>query len=298
VLDSPDEVDSYVLLVDDGSTDGTLDALNSLARDDERLLICSLSRNFGHQAALSAGLDLACGDAVVMLDSDLQHPPDLIPGMVSLWQQGYDVVQGVRQEISGASLFKRFFSSSFYKIFNGLSDTHLVPGAADFCLLSRRAHIAVMEMPERRRFLRGLISWIGFERTVVPYQAPKRFAGRSKYSVSRMIKLAFDALVSFTPRPLTLAMRVGTGVAVLGGIYLLYSFITHLLGGETVAGWTSLICTILILGGIQLVFIGLIGEYLAGLLDEVKHRPSYIVKQHPRIPFVEIQAPVEQSIQQ
>jgi dolichol-phosphate mannosyltransferase len=215
------------------------------------------------------------------MDSDLQHPPELIPRMVELWKQGYDIVQAVRQETAGISPFKRAFSNAFYTVFNWLSDTRLVPGAADFCLLSNRAHQALIALPERRRFLRGLVAWIGFEREFVDYTAASRVAGESKYTVARMIGFAFDALVSFSPRPLTLAMRLGVGVAAVGGIYLLYSILVFFLTGEAVAGWTSLICTILILGGIHLLFVGLIGEYLARVLEESKRRPVYIVRQHP-----------------
>jgi dolichol-phosphate mannosyltransferase len=269
------------LLIDDGSSDATLSILNAIAATDHRLLICALSRNFGHQAALSAGLDLATGDAVIIMDSDLQHPPELIPVMVERWLEGYDIVQGVREDTAGVSRFKKTGSEAFYKVFNWLSDTQLVAGAADFCLLSHRAHQAIIHLPERRRFLRGLVSWIGFDRTIVRYSAPIRAAGETKYTLSRMIGLAFDAVVSFSPRPLTIAMRIGSGIAGLGCIYLLYSVFIYFATGDAVAGWTSLICTILILGGIHLLFVGLIGEYLARLLEEAKNRPVYVIKQHP-----------------
>lgn len=275
-------VDHRILLVDDGSRDATLERLNEIAAADERVLVYSLSRNFGHQIAISAGLDRARGDAVVVMDSDLQHPPSLIPEMVRLWrEEGYEVVSAVRKSTEDATLFKRLSSEGFYVVLNWLSDTRIEPGAADFCLLSRRARRALASMPERHRFVRGLIAWMGFRRAFLPYVAPERAAGKSKYSLAKMLKLAFDAVFAFSVTPIRTATRFGLGIAFLGGLYLLYVIGRAVVLRDTEPGWGSLLSTVLVLGGLQLVFIGLMGEYLARVFEQVKGRPLYLFKQTP-----------------
>jgi polyisoprenyl-phosphate glycosyltransferase len=274
-------LDWRVHFVDDGSADGTLDGLNALARRDERVRVYSLSRNFGHQIALSAGLDVTRGYAVLMMDGDLQHPPSIVPSMIALWREGHDVVSAVRQETEGASWFKRATARAFYGLINRLGDTQIVPGAADFCLLSARAHDAVCSMPERHRFLRGLVSWIGFDRAYVPFQAPRRPAGESKYTTLKMVRLALDALFSFSAAPMRLASRLGLALFIPGALYVLYILIAYASGDQFVRGWGSLIGTLLIVGGIQLICIGIIGEYLARIFEEAKQRPLYFFKQVP-----------------
>lgn len=281
ILGSMSELDHEILFVDDGSTDDTLAHLNNLARSDDRVRVVSLSRNFGHQVALTAGLDAARGDAVILLDSDLQHPPALIPEMVQRWRQGYQVVSAVRNGTADASCFKRLSSKAFYWLLNRLSDTRIETGAADFCLLSRPAHRALRKMPERHRFLRGMISWIGFKRAFVPYVASARAAGKSKYSLWQMLNLALDAIFSFSALPIKLATRLGLVITVLGFVYLCYVLACYFLG-DLVRGWSSLISVILIIGGLQMAFIGLIGEYLARVFEEVKGRPLYFLKQAPK----------------
>lgn len=271
-----------VLYVDDGSDDGTLAALNALAADDPRVEVLSLSRNYGHQVALSAGLDFARGDAVVMMDCDLQHPPAHLPAMLARWREGYDVVSAVRGANVDEPPLKRLTSRTFYWLFNALSSTKIVPGAADFCLLSARAQAALRRMPERHRFLRGMISWMGFRRALVPYDAPARVAGRSKYGLLRMLSLAGNALFSFSAFPLQLATRIGGLIVIGGGVYLTVVLVKYFSGDRLVSGWTSLLGVILILGGTQLIFIGLIGNYLARIFDETKRRPLYFAKQIPR----------------
>lgn len=275
------EYDHWLLFVDDGSSDDTLDRLNALARQDDRVLVYSLSRNFGHQVALSAGLDVAEGDAVILMDSDLQHPPRLVPELLRQWQSGFQVVSAVRRHTAGASWLKRITSDGFYTVFNWLSDIPLVPGVADFTLLSQEAYHALRQMPERHRFLRGMISWMGFRRTFVPYDAAARHAGESKYTFRRMMALASDAICSFTARPIRLATKLGLLCALLGFLYLIYILVHALIVQDTVAGWSSIACLVIILGGMQLFFIGLIGEYLARVFDEVKARPKYFFKQQP-----------------
>lgn len=277
-----DGLEHRMVFVDDGSTDTTLQVLNELAAHDERLLVYSLSRNFGHQVALTAGCDEARGDALVLMDSDLQHPPALIPAMVAKWRAGADVVSAVRIRTADASLLKRLSARAFYALLNSISDTHIVPDAADFVLLSRPAHEALRRMPERHRFLRGMVSWIGFRREFVAYQAPARSAGESSYTLGRMIGLASDALFSFSTAPVRLATRLGLAVVACGMLYFAYIVYTLLAHPEhVVQGWTSLIIVVLILSGVQIVFIGLIGEYVARIFEEAKGRPLYFFKQRP-----------------
>lgn len=278
-----DDVDYRCIFVDDGSQDSTLEQLNAIAAGDEAVRVISLSRNFGHQIALTAGLDHADGDAVVMMDSDLQHPPQLISEMVDLWRGGADVVSAVRQDTEDATFFKRLSSRMFYALVRQLTDTPIVPGACDFCLLSRAAHQALLAMPERQRFLRGMIAWIGFRRAFVPFRAPRRAAGESKYSLRRMTRLALDAVFSFSTVPIRMAYQVGALVLLAAGTYMTYILGRYWLLGDLVPGWGSLICTVLILNGIQLVFTGLIGEYLARTFEEAKGRPTYLLKQPLRV---------------
>lgn len=270
-----------VCFIDDGSTDSTLECLNGLANADHRICVYSLSRNFGHQIALSAGLDVTAGSAVVMMDADLQHPPALIPQMVTLWRSGYDVVSAVREDTEGATWFKMATANAFYWLINRFGETPIVPGAADFCLLSARAHKAVCAMPERHRFLRGMVSWVGFNRTYVPFQAPRRPAGQSKYTTFKMLSLAVDALFSFSAAPMRMATRLGLALLVPGALYFLYIVVRYVALDDFVRGWGSLIGTLMIIGGIQLMFIGMVGEYLARIFEESKRRPLYFFKQTP-----------------
>ena len=283
VLDGLPGTEGRIVFVDDGSSDGTLDELNAIAAHDADVEVYSLSRNFGHQIALSAGLDVARGDAIVMMDSDLQHPPELIPELVRQWRDGFDVVSAVRNTTSGASPFKRATASGFYWLINRISDIEIVPGAADFCLLSRRAHEALSSMPEYHRFLRGMVSWIGFRRTFVPFDAPKRSAGASKYTLLKMFGLAVDALLSFSASPMRIASRMGAVLAVFGFVYLAYIIERYLFVGDLVPGWGSTVSVLLIVGGMQLVFIGLTGEYLSRIFEETKRRPLYLFKQRPTV---------------
>lgn len=273
--------DYRIQFIDDGSTDDTLAKLNEIAERDPRVTVYSLSRNFGHQVALSAGLDAAVGDAVIMMDSDLQHPPEVIPEMVDKWLEGSDIVSAIRTSTADSSLLKRATAGGFYWLMNRFGDTPIIPNAADFCLLSRRAHQALCAMPERHRFLRGMVSWIGFSRALVPYTAAARVAGQSKYTTRKMVNLALNACFSFSTAPIKLASRLGVFVVLFGFVYLAYIVARYLLLGDLVLGWGSLMCITLVLGGLQLVFIGLIGEYLARVFEETKRRPLYFFKQQP-----------------
>jgi dolichol-phosphate mannosyltransferase len=221
------------------------------------------------------------GEAVITMDADLQHPPELIPQMIDKWRSGYDIVSCVRNSTKSASFLKNATSRGFYRILNLLSETPIPSGAADFNLLSRRAYLVLRSMPERHRFLRGMTSWIGFNRAFLPYNEVKRPAGESKYTVLKMVNLAMDAIFSFSAAPLRIATRLGLLVTFLGFTYLVYIVCRYLFLGDTVQGWASMISTILILGGFNLVFIGLIGQYLSRIFEEVKGRPIYIFKQEP-----------------
>jgi len=281
VIAGLDSIEADILFVDDGSSDSTLDALNQIAARDPRVRVCSLSRNFGHQIALTAGLDHAVGDAVVMLDTDLQHPPELITEMVEKWRAGYDIVSAVRRDTKGASWFKNVTSSGFYRLINRLSDTHIPNGVADFSLLSARVYEPLREMRERHRFVRGMISWIGFKRAFVSYDAQERAAGQSKYTPMMSGAMAMDALFSFSSSPLRLGTHAGVVITLFGFSYLAWILVRNFVLHDLVAGWASLIAVVLILGGAQLLFIGLIGQYLARVFEEAKGRPIYIAKQLP-----------------
>jgi dolichol-phosphate mannosyltransferase len=274
-------LDYELVFVDDGSADDTLTILNTLANEDKSVRVYSLSRNFGHQIALTAGLDHAQGDAVILMDSDLQHPPSSIPELVGKWREGFDVVSAVRCNTQGQSWLKDFTSNGFYAVFNLLSSTQVPRGAADFCLLSRQVVDTLKTMPERHRLLRGMVSWTGYKRALLPYECAERVAGESKYSMTKMIGLALDAVFSFSAQPLRLAFRLGLIMAVLGFSYLAWNVISGLLNDNLVPGYASLIGVSVTLGGCQLAFIGLIGEYLARVFEEVKGRPTYLLKQAP-----------------
>jgi dolichol-phosphate mannosyltransferase len=270
-----------ILYVDDGSKDQTLVALNAIAAQDPRVSVLSFSRNFGHQIALSAGIDFATGDAVITMDSDLQHPPALIPTFLREWRAGNDIVSGVRDDTAGVSFFKKLSSRLFYRLINALSTVEIPTGAADFGLLSRRVADALRHMPERHRFLRGLVAWAGFRRALVHYTSPARAAGTSKYTMLKMIALALDAVVSFSTVPLRLATRAGFAITFFGFAYFAWNVVHALATKSFAPGWASLIAVTMILGGSQLLFIGIIGQYVARMFDELKGRPLYVLKQAP-----------------
>lgn len=278
VIDVIEHFSFEILFVDDGSTDDTAIKLDTIAKKDIRVRTYSLSRNFGHQIALTAGMDFATGTAVLFMDSDLQHPPELIPKMILKWQEGYDIVSAVRKDTDGVSFFKKFTSKLFYIFINKLSNTYLPEGAADFCLLSRNVYHELRNMRERHRFLRGIISWMGFSRAYIDYEAPQRAAGQSKYTLLKMVSLAIEATLSFSSAPLRFATRLGMFITLFGFCYLIWILARFFIFEDLVQGWASLICAVLILGGCQITFIGLVGQYIARIFEEVKGRPIYLVK--------------------
>lgn len=272
-----DGVSWELIAVDDGSRDATPALLDELAGDDDRVRVVHLSRNFGHQTAVSAGLDHAAGDAVVMLDADLQDPPELIPTMVARWREGSDVVYAARTHREGETPFKLSTARVFYRLLGKLADLPMQADAGDFRLLDRRALNALLAMPERNRYLRGMTVWVGFTQTAVPYRREARHAGETKYPLRRMVRFAFDAIVSFSHAPLQAAMLLGFLFATLAFLAIPVVIVMRYTD-QFVPGATTTIIAVLLLGGIQLMAVGLIGEYVGRIYDEVKGRPLYVVR--------------------
>ena len=266
-----------LVLVDDGSRDSSPQILERLADSDPRVCVVFLSRNFGHQTALSAGLDHARGDAVVMIDADLQDPPELIPEMVDYWRRGCDVVYAVRRERAGESAFKLKTAKWFYSLFGALAQVQLQHNSGDFRLLDRRALDALNSMRERHRFLRGMTVWVGFTQAAVPYERDARYAGETKYTLPRMIRFSLDAIFSFSHRPLQLATLMGFIFSVLAFVAIPVVIILRLLNSY-IPGFATITIVILLLGGIQLIAVGIMGEYVGRIYDEVKGRPLYLVR--------------------
>lgn len=267
-----------IFYVDDGSSDETVASLKSLK--DARVQVLELSRNFGHQAALTAGLDAADGEIVISMDSDGQHPPEMIPQMIDLIRQGYDIVQAQRIEDHHEQSFKQTTSETFYKLLNRLSGTYVHPGAADYRALSRQALDALKSMPEYHRFLRGMIAWMGYSSVILPYHEPQRIAGRSKYSLAKMLRLASDAIFSFSLVPLYIGLSMG-GIFILLALAQMIYVLTFWFTGNSdklEPGWSSLLFFLLIASGIIMISLGFIGVYVGYVFQEVKRRPVYLIK--------------------
>jgi glycosyltransferase involved in cell wall biosynthesis len=265
-----------LVIVDDGSTDSTPQILARNARADERVKVVTLSRNFGHQMAITAGLDHATGDVVVMIDADLQDPPELIPTMIEHWRAGSDVVYATRTDRTGESHFKLATARWFYRIMGKVSDVPLAQNSGDFRLLDRRALDALLQMRERNRYLRGMTSWVGFTQTALPYSRDARFAGETKYPLRKMLRFALDGLTSFSNFPLQLAALAGFACAALALLGLPLTIVARY-SGIYERGVPSLLFAVLLIGGIQLLALGMLGEYLGRIYDEVKQRPLYVV---------------------
>ncbi len=273
----PDKVSGLeILYVDDGSADSSWERISELAIRDERVRGVRFARNFGHQAALTAGVDVARGRAVVIIDGDMQDPPEVIPQMVDRWREGFEVVYGQRESREGETWFKLATASAFYRILRGITNVDIPVDTGDFRLMGPRAVAAFRAMPERNRFIRGLVSWIGFPQTAVMYQRQARQAGGTKFPVRKMIRFALDGITSFSFFPLRLATWTGFGVSIFAFLYIVVVLILKATGVSWL-GYTSLMASILFLGGVQLLMIGIMGEYLARIFDEVKRRPLYLV---------------------
>lgn len=264
--------------VDDGSDDGTPDSLKTL--EDARVHVLEFSRNFGHQAALTAGMEISQGDIVITMDADGQHPPEMIKDMIELVSKGYDVVQTQRVDETQPVSFKKWTSGLFYRLINAISGTRVLPGTADFRALSRQAVNALKGMPEYHRFLRGMVSWIGFSTVILPYQPAERISGISKYSTKKMFHLAMDAIFSFSLVPLYIGLSMGGVLLCLALLEMLYVLSFWVTGSTSnlAPGWSSLMFVILIVGGMLMVLLGFIGVYIGYIFQEVKRRPVYLVK--------------------
>jgi dolichol-phosphate mannosyltransferase len=270
--------DHELVFVDDGSTDDSYEQLRDLALKDPHVRVIKFSRNFGHQIAITAGLDHAVGDCVVVIDADLQDPPEVIELMVAKWREGFDVVYGKRSEREGESFMKLATASAFYRTLGSMTNIDIPSDVGDFRLMSRRAVDQLKQLREKDRFVRGLVSWIGFRQTGITYNRDKRYAGETKYPYRKMIKFAFDGITSFSTVPLKLATWLGYLASVLAFLYLISVFVQKALG-YTVEGWATIMVSVMFLGGVQLICLGIIGEYIGRIFKETKLRPMYVIEE-------------------
>ncbi len=271
------DCDYELIFVNDGSTDATGRILADLAGDDDRVKLLSFTRNFGHQAAITAGLDFADGDAAVVMDADLQDPPEILPEMLRLSGQGYDVVSAQRQARPGDGFLKRSTASAFYWFMRRFVDQRLIPEVGDFRLFSRTAVLALRNFREQHRFMRGLVAWLGLKEVIIPFQREERAHGATKYPLFKMLQLAWTAISSFSALPLRLSTNVGFLVMLFGFGYLLFSIFAALIARTTIHGWTSLVCLQIIFSGSILMAVGAVGNYVARIFEESKRRPLYVV---------------------
>jgi glycosyltransferase involved in cell wall biosynthesis len=280
-----------IVFVDDGSRDGTLDAIRAAAGADPRVRALSFSRNFGKEVALAAGLDEARGAAAVMIDADLQHPPETIAAFVSKWREGYDMVYGQRTDRTTDGKTYSRLAHRFYRLFERLGEVPLPEGAGDFRLVSRRVIEALTAMPERARFSKGLYAWVGFRQAGVPYEVARRAHGETKWNYAKLLRFAFDGLTSFSTAPLRMATYTGVAISALAFVYAFVTIVRTMIFGIDVPGFPSLIVSVMFFSGIQLIFLGVIGEYVGRIFAEVKNRPLYIVGERIGADHEEVEAP-------
>jgi glycosyltransferase involved in cell wall biosynthesis len=267
-----------LIFVDDGSSDGTLTELKNISSTQNNVFFISLARNFGHQNALKAGLDLADGDGVIMMDGDMQHPPDLIPEMLQQWEDGYEVVYTIRKDHKEMPLMKRKTSNMFYNLINNLSDIELEQGTADFRLMDKKVVEVFRAFKEVDLFMRGLVKWMGFKQVGIEYDPAQRTHGKSKYTLKKMVRFALQGITSFSTRPLYIATYLGFIFSILSLLYVPYIIYSYYFG-HTISGWASMIATMAFFGGLQLMILGIIGMYLGKLFMQSKQRPHYIIKE-------------------
>ncbi len=273
-----DKYDYEIIFVNDGSKDKTLEILENIAKDDKKAKIISFSRNFGHQAAVTAGLKEVSGDAIVIIDADLQDPPELIPQMLELWEQGNEVIYGKRKTRKGESAFKLLTAKMFYKTLNALSDVEIPKDTGDFRLVDRKVVDVINSLPEHNKFLRGLFGWVGFKQEAYEYERQERYAGKTKYPLKKMLKLASDGIISFSTKPLKLVGALGIVSIIISIALLIYALISYIFKlNQLSAGWTSIIVTVTFFAGVQLLSLWIISEYIGRIYDESKGRPQYIV---------------------
>jgi len=273
-----DKYDYEIIFVNDGSKDKTLEILEEISKKDEKAKIISFSRNFGHQAAVTAGLREVTGDAIVIIDADLQDPPELIPQMLELWEQGNEVIYGKRKTRKGESAFKLLTAKMFYKTLNALSDVEIPKDTGDFRLVDRKVVDVINSLPEHNKFLRGLFSWVGFKQKAYEYERQERFAGKTKYPLKKMLKLASDGIISFSSKPIKLVGALGIISIIISIIILIYALISYIFQLNNLsAGWTSIMVAITFFAGVQLLSLWIISEYIGRIYDEAKGRPQYII---------------------
>ena len=267
------------IYVNDGSKDQTASLVKELHVKDERVCLVDFSRNFGKEAAMLAGMELAQGDAIVIMDVDLQDPPELVPKMIKLYEEGYENIYTRRRNREGEPPIRSFFANLFYKLINQMSDVEIINGARDYRLLSRRAVDELIKLKEKNRFSKGLFQWVGYDSICLEFDHVERVAGETKWSFMKLVDYAIEGITDFSNAPLRFATYTGIVIAVISFLYLIYILIETMINGSTTAGWPSLVCIILFLGGIQLIFLGVIGEYIGRIYNEVKERPIYIAKE-------------------
>ena len=267
-----------IIVIDDGSKDKTLEILENIASKDDKVKVISFSRNFGHQAAVTAGLKHVSGDAIIIIDADLQDPPELIPQMIQLWEQGNEIIYAKRKKRKGESPFKLLSAKLFYQILNALSDTEIPKDTGDFRLVDRKVVDTINNMPEHNKFLRGLFSWVGYKQIPFEYEREERFAGKTKYPLRKMLKLASDGIISFSTKPLKLVGLLGFISIVISILILIYALLSYFLKlNQLSAGWTSLMVAITFFAGVQLLSIWIMSEYIGRIYDETKQRPQFII---------------------
>ena len=267
-----------IIIIDDGSKDKTLEILENIASKDDKVKVISFSRNFGHQAAVTAGLKHVSGDAIIIIDADLQDPPELIPQMIQLWEQGNEIIYAKRKKRKGESPFKLLSAKLFYQILNALSDTEIPKDTGDFRLVDKKVVDTINNMPEHNKFLRGLFSWVGYKQIPFEYERQERFAGKTKYPLRKMLKLASDGIISFSTKPLKLVGLLGFISIIISILILIYALLSYFLKlNQLSAGWTSLMVAITFFAGVQLLSIWLMSEYIGRIYDETKQRPQFII---------------------
>ena len=267
------------VFVNDGSTDRTMEILSEIAANDYRTKIVNFARNFGHQIAVTAGIAAAKGDAIVIIDADLQDPPEVIPELIAKWEEGYEVVYAKRKQRKGETWFKLLTAKYFYKFLNYMSDIDIPKDTGDFRIIDRKVADVFNQMTEQNRFIRGMMSWVGFRQTYVEYERDERFAGETKYPLKKMIKFASDGIIAFSTKPLRIVMSLGLLSVIISIIVLLYTITVKIIGNDTQTGWASIMVAITFFSGIQLLGLGIVGQYIARIYDESKNRPIYIVKE-------------------
>ncbi len=268
-----------MILVDDGSTDDTVQMVKALRATDPRVKLLSFSRNFGHQFAMKAGIDHASGDCIITMDADLQHPPTLIPEMISKWHEGFKVVYTKRNDSSEYPLAKKISANSFYKTISWISDVKIEEGVADFRLIDKEVAELIRPVNDNFLFLRGLLPWLGFPSTTISFDMQSRYAGKTKYTLKKMMRLALNGITSFSIKPLRLSTITGMTISFLSFLYAMYAIYARFFNNDVVEGWTSVLVAVLFIGGIQLIVLGIIGEYLGNLFVQSKGRPQYIIKE-------------------